>query len=194
MQGFYVCSDMAADVWNMLQAQGINALIQIGDVDKSVTEIAQCSHAWVLVEISPGEYLTVEATGGYVVPRSENDLYYQGWSFANPRDLKRYQELRREWNLRVDIINLLVDKADTIYAEYEEEYADYSELVEEYNSKYSSSPDSSAALRQEIEINTQLTVVKEKEGKYSQLSELVDEQNGVMESLDAEMRGLVTEW
>ncbi|GAH82550.1 unnamed protein product, partial [marine sediment metagenome] len=56
---FFVCSDMALDVWDMLKAQGINALIQIGNVETGAKDITEADHAWVLAETSPGQYLAL---------------------------------------------------------------------------------------------------------------------------------------
>ena len=185
---FFVCSDMALDVWNMLKAQGINALIQIGNVDVGVEDIAEANHAWVLAEVSPGHYLALETTGGYVV--QDNALYYRGWSFDNPKEYKKYEELRREWNLRVDIFNQLISDKEEIYEEYNEEYAYYKELLDEFNSRYAGRPVSSESQAHEDKIETQLAIVKEKEGRYNQLRELIDEQDGKMENIASEMRGL----
>jgi hypothetical protein len=33
----YVCGDMACDVWNMVETQGINAIIRVGNVDTQVS-------------------------------------------------------------------------------------------------------------------------------------------------------------
>jgi len=90
---FFVCSDMALDVWNMLKAQGIDALIQIGNVETGAENVTEADHAWVLAESSPGQYLALETTAGYLVWREDNPLYYQGWSFDNPREYKRFVEL-----------------------------------------------------------------------------------------------------
>ena len=51
---------MSLDVWNMLKAQGINALVQIGNVDRTIEEVVESNHAWVLAEISPGNFLALE--------------------------------------------------------------------------------------------------------------------------------------
>jgi outer membrane murein-binding lipoprotein Lpp len=102
---YYVCSDMASDVWNMLKAQGIGAIIVVGDTEKAIGDIVQSNHAWVLAEVAPGQYLALATTGGFVVPKNENALYYQGWSFDTPKELKRYNELIREYNIRVCIHN-----------------------------------------------------------------------------------------
>jgi TolA-binding protein len=101
----YVCSDMASDVWNMLKAQGIGAVIAVGDIEKAIGDIVLSNHAWVLAEVAPGPYLALATTGGFVVPKSENALYYQGWSFDTPKELKRYNALVREYNIRVGIHN-----------------------------------------------------------------------------------------
>jgi predicted nucleic acid-binding Zn ribbon protein len=88
LNDMYVCVDMASDVWDMLKAQGINAKINIGNVNKDVTDIKDADHAWILAEISPNQYLALEATGGYSVEKSDNPRYYYGWSYNSPKELK----------------------------------------------------------------------------------------------------------
>jgi outer membrane murein-binding lipoprotein Lpp len=117
-QDLFVCSDMAADVWNMLKAHGVYAVLAIGKTDATISNILQCDHAWVLAETAPGEYLALETTGGRVVPQSENPRYYQGWYFNTPSDLKEYNQLNREYNLRVDIHNSIVARANEVREEY----------------------------------------------------------------------------
>jgi len=187
---FYVCSDMAMDVWNMLKAQQIEAVIQVGSIEKSVSTITEVDHAWVLAKTSPDGYLALEATGGYAVPEQENGLYYKGWSFGSPREYKSYIEIRQEYNIRVGIIKQLNEKARATYEEYEKEHNYYKELVDEFNSKYVGRPVSSASKAHEEKIDKQLALAKEKEGQYAQLSELIKEQKQELESLAADMRGL----
>ena len=191
---FYVCADMALDVWNMLKAQGINAVVMIGGVKTGIVDITDSDHAWVMAEVSPGNYLALETTRGIVAPKEDNGLYYKGWAFDSPKEYKRYRELRKEWNLRVDIINQWTSRAKEIYAEYEKEYDNYNELVDEFNSQYVGRPVSVESLRYEIDIQAQFAVAREKEGRYDQLSELIDSQQEVMENLAAEMRGFATKW
>lgn len=104
----FVCSDMASEVWSMLKAQGINALIVVGNKDTPINDIILSDHAWLLAEVDGGQYLALETTGGYVVYESENPLYYQGWYFSSPADMKHYNELVREYNVRVEIVNQLI--------------------------------------------------------------------------------------
>jgi len=106
----FVCSDMAAEVWNMLKAAGIDSLVVVGRIDASISDILDSNHAWVLAEVTSGQYLALETTGGFTVPESENPLYYQGWSFASPANLKAYNDLVHEYNTRVGFRNLLANE------------------------------------------------------------------------------------
>jgi outer membrane murein-binding lipoprotein Lpp len=114
----FVCSDMAAEVWNMLKAQGISSVIAVGDIDNTVTDIVLCTHAWVLAEVAPGQYLALETTGGFTVPASQNALYYRGWTFASPAALKSYNQDIREYNVRVGIHNEMAAADRDIVAQY----------------------------------------------------------------------------
>ena len=115
---YFICSDMASEVWNMLKAQGIKAVIIVGNKDKAISNILQSDHAWVLAEVNPGEYLALETTGGYVVPKSKNALYYRGWSFDSPVALKSHNELVREYNTRVGIRNQIAAEDNKVIEEH----------------------------------------------------------------------------
>ena len=114
----FMCSDMSLEVYNMLKAHDINARIVVGNKDTAITDILQSDHAWVQAEVAPGEYLALETTGGFAVPESKNPLYYRGWYFDSPRDLKRHNELVREYNLRVSIHNDIVAESHEVLDEY----------------------------------------------------------------------------
>ncbi|HXW98952.1 MAG TPA: response regulator [Methanomicrobiales archaeon] len=86
----FVCIDMAKDVWNMVKTRGINAVIEVGNVDQNVTALDDVNHAWVLAEVGPLQWLAIETTGGYVVPSAMNPRYYTGVQFQNPADMKQY--------------------------------------------------------------------------------------------------------
>jgi hypothetical protein len=77
------CDNMACDIWDILIARGINAKIVIGNVKQPVNSIDDVNHAWVMAEASPGEWLAIECTGGYLVYGSDNNLYYYGIIFGN---------------------------------------------------------------------------------------------------------------
>ncbi len=109
MTDLFICSDMAGEVWNMLKAQGIDAVIAIGNTSSPVADILQCNHAWVLAEVAPGEHLALEATGGYAITESENPYYYKGWYFDSPAGLKSYNDMVREYNILIGVRNQIND-------------------------------------------------------------------------------------
>ncbi len=114
----YDCNNMASDVWNMLKAQGINAVIVVGSIEHLITDILQSDHAWVLAEVAPGEQLALDPTVGQTFTRTANSRYFRGWSFATPADLKANDDLKLEYNVRVSFINTLgtaVNEAINLY-------------------------------------------------------------------------------
>jgi hypothetical protein len=107
---YYVCSDMAMDIWNMIETQGINAKICAGNVEKDlsaeapINSFAQLNHAWVMAETEPSLYVAVEATGGYLVwvsyattDEPKNDLYYRAACFNTPGEFKQFSDLRTDF-------------------------------------------------------------------------------------------------
>jgi len=190
---FFVCADMALDVWNMLKAQGINARIQIGNVETPARDITEADHAWVLAEIAPGDYLVLETTAGHTVSEKDNPLYFKGWFFDNPREYKRYIELRQEYDVRHSLRTQLIKKGEETYHEYQKAQDDYQRLVDEFNSQYAGQPISSESQALEEEITAQLAAAKEKEGRCQQIDEIVSEQQKEIADILAEMEGLLTE-
>ena len=114
----FICGDMSAEIWNMLKAQGISARLVVGNKDVVANGILDSDHAWVLAEVSPGEYLALETTAGVVIPESENALYYYGWYFDNPTSFKGYNEKVREYNTIVGIRNQIAEEVNDAADQY----------------------------------------------------------------------------
>jgi hypothetical protein len=114
----FVCSDMASEVWNLLKTKGINALMVVGDINVRITDITLAGHAWVLAEVSPGQYLALETTLGTTVAESKNPLYYHGWTFTSPADIKTYQQVVVQYNEGVKFHNSLITEDNRIVALY----------------------------------------------------------------------------
>jgi hypothetical protein len=95
-EDMFVCADMAIDVWNMVETQGIHAIIKAGAVDKDITELRNVNHAWVMAEVAPDEWIALETTGGFLVCPVQplclknNTRYYSGWNYASPKEFKEY--------------------------------------------------------------------------------------------------------
>ena len=62
--------------------------------------IDNLTHAWVLAEVSPGFWLAIECTGGYVVYSNENENYYHGLTFSNPKNYRSFLDLYRDWKMQ----------------------------------------------------------------------------------------------
>lgn len=77
------------------------------------------NHAWVLAEVYPDSWLAIECTAGYAVYMDENERYYQGLTFNNPRNYRSFLSLYSDWK----------EKS----LEYENERLSYNELVCSYN-------------------------------------------------------------
>jgi|SRR5208283_3862785 len=91
---WYVCAQMAQDVWDMVETQGITAKIGVGNVSERVPTIQDATHAWVLAEVAPDQWVALETTGGFLVCADtnycaiNNPLYFYGWDFATPKICK----------------------------------------------------------------------------------------------------------
>ncbi len=188
----FVCADMSMDVWNMLQAQGIEATIQIGSVDADINNMEDSDHAWVLAEVSPGTFLALETTNGQVVQREDNSRYYGGWSFDNPREYKRFEELKYEHNIRVSFMNGMIEQSKATFAQYQEAFDLYAALSDEFNSKYAGQPASAESQALADEINDQLAIVKELEGSYGRLETLIEEQGQELDNIVPQMNALTS--
>lgn len=97
--------------------------------------IDNLTHAWILAEVSPGSWLAIECTGGYVVYSEENENYYQGLTFSNPKNYRSFLELYHDW------------KKETM--DYENERLCYNKFVATYNN---ASYSDQAAMKGSVEI------------------------------------------
>ena len=101
---FFVCVDMAMDVWDLLTAAGIPARLMVGNVQTDITQsptitkyLATMHHVWILAEVSPSTWIPLETTGGYIVEPSIPNfrLYNMGAMFENPKEFKDFTESRK---------------------------------------------------------------------------------------------------
>lgn len=118
-EGIFVCGDMANDVWNMLKTRGINAKIQIGNVDKDNATLFESNHAWVLAEVSADKWLPLETTSGYLVNFEDNPRYYRGWFFYTPKQFKKYLQLLTQYN--------------DLLSKYDDAQTQCDQLISQYN-------------------------------------------------------------
>jgi len=139
--GILECGDMACDIWELLEGEGIHSKIMIGRLDREVANISEADHAWVVAEIAPNKWFALDPTEGQ---SATNPLYYIGWHFATPTEFRRYQQLITQFNAQS--------------SKYGAERLKYQHMVEEYNN---------AGILAKIEMNdevqTQRVVVEQKQ-------------------------------
>lgn len=96
------CKQMSEAIWFRLAGQGIPARLAAGRVDAQVTTavdifVRKANHAWVMAELSAGEWVALETTNGTVVSKDMNQLYYVGGVyFQRPEDVYRFDGARRK--------------------------------------------------------------------------------------------------
>lgn len=173
----FVCADMAAEVWNMLKAQDISALIVVGNLNRPITDITKCTHSWVLAETGPGEYLALEATGGVVKPWNTNPEYYRGWTFDTPAAEKDWQRLAREYNIRVEIVNDIISEINIMNIKH-------NSAIDQYNTMVANGMGN---LDEQEEIINRLLAVKDK------LVEIQESMEEVLYSIQDQMEDLATQ-
>ena len=108
----FMCAEMAMGLWNELRAQGIPAQILVGNVEEDMVSFFDANHAWVLAETSPGLYVALEATGGFVAYATDNPKYYFGHAFTNPKQFKDCIALERELWTAIQQYDSAIDKFD----------------------------------------------------------------------------------
>jgi hypothetical protein len=186
---FFVCADMALDVWDMLKAHNINALIQVGNTQIGAKDITEADHAWVLAETSPGSYLALETTGGFAVWERDNALYYQGWSFDNPKEYKRFVELRQEYNLRLELSKEMWNTFETTRQSGLQATEAFTALVNEVSGMSMVNP----ALQTKLpELILKAKEIGELVGRCDQLTDLINDQKQQIDNIISEMKGLVS--
>jgi hypothetical protein len=185
---FFVCADMALDVWNMVKTKGIKARIAAGNVNKPDADWKEFNHAWVVAETAPRKWIALETTGGFLVSSKRNKNYYRGCFFNSPRELKEYCDLYRQRGELFKRSQPLQEELKKVQDDYNQELKKYNEMVEEYNTKY---PNRRLTFGQHKEaqtfnenINQQGTVVKELEGRGKQLRDLINSNISELKTLE----------
>lgn len=174
---FFVCADMAIDVWNLVKTKGINAQIAVGNIDNPNANFTEYNHAWVFAEVEPLKWLALETTGGYVVYKETNPLYYKGVSFDNPTEFKRYMDLMKEYNAQLETINKTTSDYNKCHDEYER-------LRLSFNENYAGKPLSNEAVDARAEVSEKLgecnTLDSNLATEYVNLSNIIGEMKGLL--------------
>lgn len=122
---FYVCLDMAMDVWNILSTMGIRSKLIVGNAGRDISDsgtmrdyVGGMNHAWLLAEVIPSFWIPLETTGGYIVePSMKNYHFYnKGTAFDNPRQCKDFNSYRSAMFEAMNEIPPMLDNFNRSYA------------------------------------------------------------------------------
>jgi len=175
---FFVCADMAMDVWNMVETKGINARIAAGNVNRDLANWKEYNHAWVVAEVSSERWVAMEITGGTIVRGNENRNYYRGYFLDSPRELKEYVDLKKRGRDLAIRTQSLQDQLRDVKKEYDDDLNKHRDLVDECEKKYPDQRLSKTRFENYRElrgkISQQSTEVKELEGKGKQLMGIIE--------------------
>lgn len=188
----FVCGDMAMDVWNMVETEGINAEIMIGDPENPrLTDLSKVTHAWVLAEVSPGKWVALETTGGFI---SYDDGYYRGWSFESPREMRTYLSLIKQLNTQLKVVERATNDYNQKVSEYNSAVNRYNELSNQYSryaGRTSSNPyEIQAAMDLYSQINAQGMIVSQRVGELNQATNNLNNANRDLEDIYFQMNNL----
>lgn len=87
------CNDMAVDLWERLNDNGIISLIAVGNLMKSDETFLECNHAWLVVYNAEGSAMIIDAASAKlyiwedVYSSPQLTQYWEGFVYEKPADL-----------------------------------------------------------------------------------------------------------
>lgn len=89
VDGEYDCDNMAMDLWDMLLTQKIKSVIAVGNLDKPNAAYLECTHVWLCVFTTKGDYFILEPTTGQVFYKDNPGFvkYATDYYYLNPFDM-----------------------------------------------------------------------------------------------------------
>jgi len=195
-EDYYVCADMAQDVWNIVDTQGIPALLVGGNIENPAADRKKYNHAWVIVEVSPQQWIALETTAGTLVTRTANPNYFKGIFFKNPKDMKTYLDYTKEYNNELERMAALQQQYTTKLAEYNAELDNYNSLVSDYNTNYANRQLLPAAYQASVTLKNKITAetatLEQMKSGLDQISSAYTSEKEIMTSVTSQLDALAT--
>lgn len=192
---YFICADMAMDVWNIVDTRGMRALLVAGNIQNSAASWKEYDHAWVIVETAPGQWVALETTGGFLVFKKDNPNYFRGTFFENPKDLKTNMDLSRDYNNEIGRFSSVVSKYNAKVSEYNAERDYYYSLTASYNKKYVSQNLTFAEYQESLgaknTIDSQQLKLIQLKAELDQLTIEYNNEKQIMDKITAQMSELV---
>lgn len=191
---YFICADMAQDVWNIVDTQGLRAVLVAGNITDPGAGWKEYDHAWVLVEAAPRQWVALETTGGYLVYKNNNPLYYRGFFFANPKDLKTNMDLDRDYNNEVARSATMVSQYNAKVSEYTAERDYYHTILDSYNTKYAGRNLTATQYQESLDVKNTIDTESQKltllKTELDQLTVTYNNEKQVMDDITAKITAL----
>ena len=191
LEDYFVCADMAQDVWNIVETQGMRALLVAGNIKNPNADWKDYDHAWVIVEAAPQQWVALETTGGFLVNKNENPNYYRGIFFENPKDLKTNMDLRRDHNNEIARFAAIVSQYNAKVSEYNTELDYYRSIFDSYNNKYAGRSLTATEYQESLGVKNTLNSEQQKlvllKAELDQLTISYNNEKQIMDRITAQM-------
>jgi len=191
---YFVCADMAQDVWNIVKTQGMRAVLVAGNINNADADWKDYDHAWVIVETAPHQWVALETTGGFLVFKKDNPNYYRGIFFENPKDLKTNMDLRRDYNNEIDRFATIVSQYNAKVSSYNTELDYYRSLADSYNARYVGRNLTAAEYQESLSakntLNTEQLKLVQLKAELDQLTITYNNEKQIMDGITSRMNEL----
>jgi hypothetical protein len=195
LDDYFICADMAQDVWNIVDTRGMRALLVAGNIKNPAAGWKEYNHSWVIVETAPRQWVALETTGGFLVYKNNNPNYYRGIFFENPRELKNNMDLRRDYNNGIVRYETMVNQYTAKKSEYNTEQNYYRSLADSYNNDYAGKDLTPAEYNESVKIKNSLDSEEMKlvrvKAEMDQLSVTCDAEKQILDNMNDQMGELV---
>jgi hypothetical protein len=191
LDDYFICADMAMDVWNIVDTRGMRALLVAGNIKTPDAGWMEYNHSWVIVEAAPRQWVALETTGGFLVYKNNNPNYYSGIFFEKPKDLKTNMDLRRDYNNEIERYTTAVTQYNAKVSEYNTERNYYQSLADSYNNNYVGQNLTVAQYQESVNakntIDAELVKQDQLKSELDQLTPTYTREKQVMDTITAQM-------
>jgi len=194
LDDYFICADMAMDVWNIVDTRGMRAVLVAGNIKNPDADWKNYDHAWVLVKTGTQQWVALETTAGFLVYKTTNPNYYQGMFFENPKDLKTNMDLRRDYNNEIERSATAASQYNAKASEYNAELEAYRSLESSYNTKYAGQNLTAAEYQEALIVRTTLETEAQKlvqsKAELNQLTITYNNEKQIMDDITARITAL----
>lgn len=191
-EDLFVCTDMALDLWNQLKTKNIPANIVVGCLEKRYPAEEDFNHAWVVAGPISGKYVAMDPTSGEVI--LDNERYYNGFYFDNPKNLKEYTGSLDDYKSQANVVYRIVNRYDERWEEYSSKLSILNNDVDTYNRRFAgrslSSADQRLATSLDSDIETMRIIIDTMEDELESLEKQVVTERYVLKEISNKIKSL----